>query len=344
MITDEEIKEFRNLLEESENPLFLFDDDEDGLCSFLLLWRHIKKGHGLVIKGPPSVPLNFLSKIEEYKADKLFILDKAKLDQEFIDKAKVPIIYLDHHPLQDIKGIKYYNPLKHDIDDSRPTSYWAYQITKENLWIAIVGMVGDWHIPEKELKEFKKLYPELLPKKLTPGEILFNSKLGELAKIFNFCLKGTTKSSLQCIKVLTRVETPEEILEQTTARGKFIFKHYDKINKRYQKRLQDALKTKSKSKLLIYTYPPDNDSFTSMISKELIHKNPNKIIMVAKMKYDHVNISFRSKTVNLPNLIHEALEGLEGYGGGHKEAAGAHIKKPDFEEFLKRIKKSIENF
>ena len=343
MIPNAEIQEFRKELEQSENPLFFFDDDEDGLCSFLLLWRHVKRGHGIVIKGPPSVPLNFLHKVEEYKADKLFILDKAKLDQEFIDQTKVPILYLDHHPLQDLKGIKYYNPLKYDKDDSRPTSYWAYQIAKENLWIAIVGMVGDWHIPKEELDEFKKLYPELLPKKVTPGEILFNSKLGELAKIFNFCLKGPTKSSLQCIKVLTRIETPEEILEQTTPRGKFIYKHYEKINKRYKKRLEDALKTKSDSKLLVYTYPPDNDSFTSMISNELIHKHPSKIILVAKIKYDHVNISFRSKTINLPNLIHKALEGLEGYGGGHKEAAGAHIKKEYFEEFLERIKKAVEN-
>jgi single-stranded DNA-specific DHH superfamily exonuclease len=342
MITDAEIKEFRTLLNESENPLFFFDDDEDGLCSFLVLWRHVKKGHGIVIKGPPSVPLNYLHIIQDYKADKLFILDKAKLEQEFIDHAKIPIIYLDHHPLQDIKGVKYYNPLKNDPNDSRPTSYWAYQITKENLWIAIVGMVGDWHIPEEELIEFKKLYPELLPKELTAGEILFNSKLGELAKIFNFCLKGPTKSSLQCIKVLTRVETPYEILNQTTPRGKFIFKHYEKINKRYTKRLTDALKTKTDSKLLIYTYPPDNDSFTSMISNELIHKNPDKTILVAKIKYDHVNISFRSKTVDLPNIINQALEGLEGYGGGHKEAAGAHIKKHDFEEFLNRIKIAIE--
>ena len=48
MNMDKWYKEIRDLVQSSENPLFFFDDDEDGLCSFLLLWKHIKKGKGII--------------------------------------------------------------------------------------------------------------------------------------------------------------------------------------------------------------------------------------------------------------------------------------------------------
>ena len=40
MLTDAQIQEIRGFLEKAENPLFLFDDDPDGLTSYLLLKKH----------------------------------------------------------------------------------------------------------------------------------------------------------------------------------------------------------------------------------------------------------------------------------------------------------------
>ena len=37
MLSDEKISKLKELLNNSQNPLFLFDNDTDGLCSFLLL-------------------------------------------------------------------------------------------------------------------------------------------------------------------------------------------------------------------------------------------------------------------------------------------------------------------
>ena len=52
MITLEEIKGY---LEKSVNPLFFFDDDADGLCSFLLLYRYFKKGKYVPLKSSPAL-------------------------------------------------------------------------------------------------------------------------------------------------------------------------------------------------------------------------------------------------------------------------------------------------
>ena len=84
MITTEEIDKIRNYLEKSENPLFFFDDDQDGLASFLLLWKHIGRGHGVVVKGSPELTEEYVRKVEEYRPDKVFILDKPMLSQDFV--------------------------------------------------------------------------------------------------------------------------------------------------------------------------------------------------------------------------------------------------------------------
>ena len=39
MLTKKEINEIRENIENSKNPLFFYDDDPDGVCSFLLLYK-----------------------------------------------------------------------------------------------------------------------------------------------------------------------------------------------------------------------------------------------------------------------------------------------------------------
>ena len=47
MLTSKQIKEIRKALEEATNPLFFFDDDQDGIAAYLLLKRKYKKGKGI---------------------------------------------------------------------------------------------------------------------------------------------------------------------------------------------------------------------------------------------------------------------------------------------------------
>jgi len=133
MVKFTSLKKIYELIDKSENPLIFFDDDPDGLCSYLQIKKHFKKGHPVVIKSSPELNVTYLKKIEEYSPDLVIVLDKPILSQDFIDKVNVPIIYIDHHPINDINGINYFNPLFKDKEDNRPVSYWCYQLTKENL-------------------------------------------------------------------------------------------------------------------------------------------------------------------------------------------------------------------
>ena len=135
MISQKEFEEIENYLIKSENPLFFFDDDPDGLCSYLLLRKRYGKGKGIPVKTSHDMYDIYLRKIKEYSPDVVFILDKPVLSQDVVDKINVPLIWIDHHEPLDLKGLKIFNPRVRDKKDSRPVSYWCYKIVRESMWI-----------------------------------------------------------------------------------------------------------------------------------------------------------------------------------------------------------------
>ena len=333
------LKQIKTYLENSTNPLIFFDDDSDGLASFLLIYKYLGRGKGVIVTHN-AVDDSYLKSVEYYHPDLILVLDKHTITQEFVDKVNVPILWIDHHPPNPIEGVKHFNPLYSDKKDSRPTSYWCYKLTNENLWIAAIGIVADWSLELHQ--DFCKEYKDLTDCKLNePPDVLFNTKLGTLAKLFTFILKGKKEDVKKSIKILTRIEDPNEILNGTTPRGKFIYKRFEKINREYESLLKDALENSIKYKnILLYTYSATSTSYTPILSNELQYKFPDKVILVARGKNDSFKISLRSYykgNIILPKLINKALEGLNGYGGGHDHACGGNIHKDDFKTFVDRM-------
>jgi|TARA_Y100000310_G_scaffold124950_2_gene123771 hypothetical protein len=342
-LTEKQISELRDHLDNCKNPLFFFDDDQDGLCSFLQLYRYKREGHGIVVKTAPKLGTIFLAIVNDYAPDKIFILDIADVEQEFLDQVKVPVVWIDHHGPFERENVKYFNPRVQNKEDNFPTSFLCHQIVKGDLWLATLGCVADWFIPDF-IKDFEKEYPELIGKPYkTPPDIIYNTRLGNLIRVFSFILKGKNSEVFKSFKILTRIKDPYEILNQTTSQGKFIYQRYEKINKLYTPLLADLMGAleKSKDKLVLFTYQDDKSSFTSDLSNEAIYRYPDKVIMIAREKNGQMKGSLRSTKIKLPELISKSLNGLEGYGGGHEHACGFNVKKEDFEEFVKRIRDLI---
>ena len=340
MITEEELGRIREYLQKSENPLFFYDDDPDGLASFLLLKKYIGRGKGVAIRSAPAMEEVYLRKITEYSPDYVFILDKPVMTQDFIDKVSVPIIYIDHHPVQELKGVKYFNPRIHDDADNRPTSYWCYRVTSQDLWIAMCGIIGDWHVPEF-MGEFVRQYPDLVKESKDAGEILFETQFGKLVKVFAFLLKGSTTEVKKNVSVLEKIKTPYEILSQSSSKGRFIYKHFENINKIYEGLLEKARKEVTKSKLLVFIYPSSKHSLTGTLSNELLFLYPDKMIVIGRRKEDKVVMSFRSMRIKVLPLLKIALEGVDGYGGGHDHACGGGVNVDDFDKFIENLKKQL---
>ena len=340
MLTEKQYQQIREEIDNCKNPLFFFDDDPDGLCAFLLLYRYIKEGHGFVVKTHPKLDIRSAPKIEQFDADKVFILDVALVDQDFIDASKAPVIWIDHHGPYERDNVKYFNPRLDKKDGNIPTTYMCYKVAKQDLWIAMLGCIADYYMPDF-VDEFKKKFPDLMNNEKSTDDIYFNTKLGSLIKIFSFSLKGRTSDVMKNIKVLTRIDSPYEILNQETAKGKFLFKSYERINKIYEELLETGMSQASDEKLLVFIYPDDKMSLTGDLANELLYKFPDKIIIAGRTKNEEVKMSIRSKNTHIPPILEKALIGLGGYGGGHEFACGANVKERDFKEFVERIKKQI---
>ncbi|MBT4824081.1 DHH family phosphoesterase [Candidatus Woesearchaeota archaeon] len=342
---DELLLKIRQELDNCTRPLFFFDDDPDGLSSFLQLYRYKEAGKGVVVKIHPVLDEKFLRAVKDYGPDKIFILDIPKVSESFLQKLNLPIVYIDHHNIFEHKqdNLIYFNPHVFDAKDERCVSYWCHKIVnqKDDLWIAMVGCVGDWFLPEFK-NEFAEKYPDLLDAKVNkPEDALFGSKLGKLIRIFSFILKGQHKDVVASIKVLTRIKSPHEILNQETSQGRFVYKRFVAINKYYEELINSIGEKNINGNVLEFMYTEKQWSFTSDLSNELLYKFPDKVIMVCREKSGEFKCSLRSSKFKLPKRINEALEGLTGYGGGHDYACGACVKVSDFKEFLSRFKKSL---
>jgi single-stranded DNA-specific DHH superfamily exonuclease len=73
MLNKESKKEIREHLEKAQNPVFFFDNDQDGLCSFLLLQRFIGRGNGIAVKSFPEMTVDYFRRVLELNADYIFI-------------------------------------------------------------------------------------------------------------------------------------------------------------------------------------------------------------------------------------------------------------------------------
>ncbi len=322
----------RQMLEESHNPLFFYHDDPDGLCSFLLLRKSYQKGHGHIIKASPYLSADFLPRIEEHKSDLIVVLDIAHIEEDFIAQAKLPIIWIDHHEPNEKRGTLYINPRMLDDPQNLPVSWLCHQITKQDAWLGIAGCVSDWVIPPD-------LTPvsELVSEPYTPAHLLFETPLGTLIKVLSFNLKGQHADVKAAVSTFLKINNPDEILTQSSAQGKFLWKKYQKMNREYEDLLGQALSQRKEDPFLLFLYHESKTSLTKDLSNEVYAKNPDKTIMLGREKAGKVMFSLRS-VKNLPPALERALVGLDGRGGGHEHACGGWINQDDFPEMLSRLK------
>jgi len=347
MLTKQQYSQILEELDNCNRPIFFFHDDTDGLCSFLLLYRYKREGKGVCVKSHPMVDSRFFKVVQEYEPDKIFILDLAVVQQEFVDEFRsIPMIWVDHHMPLKLPHVKYFNPRVENTEDGTCVAELCYNVVREqrpqDLWVAAVGIVGDWQL-SSVTKEFSGKYPDLLPSSIDrPERALFDSPLSRLIKIMNFILKGSTQEVMKCVKIFTRIESPYELLDGQTPQAKFILKRFEKIHALYEKLLHFAISKVSESDLLIVTYKEDKMSFTGELSNELLYRYPKKVILVAREKSGEMKCSLRtSPGLNLQKAIEKALDGVNGYGGGHEYACGSCVKFEDFDKFVEQLKQVI---
>jgi len=350
MLTDKQIKSLKEHLERAQNPVFFFDNDQDGLCSFLLLQRFLERGKGVPVKSFPELDANYFRKVDELNADYVFILDKPVVSKSFWEKAEqrnMPVVWIDHHEIQDKEtgipeNVDYFNPMYDENfnkkqDEAEPVSFICYEITKkkDDLWLAVIGAISDKFMPDY-YSEFEKKYPDLACSKSTPNafDVLYKSEIGKISRMMAAGLKDRTTNVIAMLRFLMKAKTPYEVLEESS-KNYLMRKRFNQINEKYQRLLTKALEVENSSKsknYLFFQYAGDL-SISGELSNELSYLFPDKYIVVVYIKGGiKANISARGKSVKSKLL--KALEGLEGAsGGGHENAVGAQIRVEDIEVF-----------
>ena len=347
MLTKKQIKEIREHLDRAQNPIFFYDNDNDGLCSFVLLRKYLERGKGVCIKSYPAMTKQYFRKVHELKADYIFILDKPVISKEFFEEAEkynIPVVWIDHHrPNEDQvipKFVSVYNTMLNKEESMEPVTYLCYKVSnrKEDLWLAMIGCIADRYLPDF-YPEFKEKYPELCIESEEPFKIYYKSKIGELAELFSFALKDRITNVVKMQNYLIKSKSPHEVLEET--KGNFTM-HYKakELKKKYEKFLAKAIEqVKDQENVLFFKYGGDL-SISAEIANKLMFLHPNKKIVVAHEKGDKMNLSLRGENVREPLL--EAVKKFESASaGGHKNASGATIRPKEWEEFQKVFEKLV---
>ncbi|MBU2496993.1 MAG: hypothetical protein KJ767_02960 [Nanoarchaeota archaeon] len=351
MLSKDELVKIRGFLEESQNPIFFYDNDVDGLSSYLLLARFIGRGKGIAIKSYPDLSAVYIRKLNEIKADAVFILDKPLVAPEFLEACSqlgLPLIWIDHHAPQDkefVKDINYFNPLNSSKPSSEPVSYWCYQATKkkEDEWVAMLGCLADYYLPEFA-QEFAEKYPNLLTYHNDPAKILFGSQFGKLVKILSFSLKDRTSNVVRMMKFMLKADNPNILLNKETKDAEFIYSRFERIDRKYEKLIEKARKVGEKSgRVLFFSYSGDL-SISAEISNELQYHFPKKLIVVSYLSGSKVNISFRDTKIDLREFLDKVMEDIEGTHGGHKAACGATINVSDIDNFKQNLLNVLKKY
>lgn len=327
MLSKQELEEIRNILERSQNPLFLFDNDTDGLCSFMILKKSMDRGKEFFIKSFPELDPAYLRKAEEFNSDLIVVLDYGMISKEFIEGAReknLEILVIDHHEVPKIEEVSFFT----SFPTKEPTSYICQKIfnQKQTEWISLVGCIGDVFIPEFYDNVIDQ-FPELSSGKKDAMDILFNTELGKIAMMINFGLKDTTTNIMKMIRYIESCTSPQDFLSETKD-NKYLHEKYIRAMTFIRKM---AEKAKIHDDKIILEYSGET-SMSSEISNFVLQQNKNKLIAVIYKKPGTCNVSIRGKKAK--TILEKIIKELPNItGGGHQEACGARVPTEDLERF-----------
>ncbi|MFA5953003.1 MAG: DHHA1 domain-containing protein [Candidatus Pacearchaeota archaeon] len=344
MLTKKQISEIKVLLEKSQNPLFFFDNDQDGFCAFLILRRALERGKGIAVKNTP-MGKEYFRRVDEFYPDLIVILDQPEVSLEFfqeVEKVNVPVLFIDHHEIDNKKipdFVNYYNPVFNRKKSNEPTTFLCSSIfkRKDDEWLEVVGCISDRFLP-KSYKNFYKQYPELGIKSNDVYDIFYRSEIGKISQILGAGLKDKTTNVVNMIKFLIKCKSPTDVLNENKESLSF-HKRFNEINSKYEKLIRKAQEFNNLDKILFFKYSGDI-SMSSDLANGLYYKFPNKVIVVCYVNGERVNGSARGKKIKEKFIeIFKKIENSS--GGGHEDAVGFRMSLNDVDFFFEELKKVV---
>lgn len=349
MLVEEKVEEIKEHLERAQNPIFYYDNDADGLCSFLILRRYLGRGKGVAVRSFPDLNASYARKAQELNADYVFVLDKPVLSKEFVESVKelgLPLVWIDHHDVEgenygnDYENFYVYNPAREGGKSDEPVTSLVYNLTKrkEDMWIAIIGCIADHYLPGFA-EEFAERYPEFWGNVNDPFDAYYKTEIGRIAIALNFGLKDSITHVVQLQNFLISCNSPNDVFQEVNSNYAFR-KKYEYIKRKYDSFIEKA-KNNVEGDFLFFEYSGDL-SISSDIANELSYIYPDKYIVVAFKKGVVANISLRGKGVK--RILEDVLKDFpDATGGGHEDAVGSRINVSELNRFKEALKARVTN-
>lgn len=345
MLSEKQIEEIREHLEVAQNPVFFYDNDADGLCSYILMRKSIGRGKGVAIRTHPDLDVGYVRKVQELGADYIFVLDRPYLGELFVEEIKklqIPIVWIDHHDVEDVNydydNLFYFNPMKGRKKSSEPVTYWTYKVTNriEDVWIAVMGCIADHYFPDFS-KDFNKRWPEYWGNVKEPFDAYYRTGIGSLARSLAFGLKDSITHVIYLQKFLISCKSPADFFLELDS-GSSFGKNYRELKKKYDALIRKAEKGVG-DKVIFFRYGGDL-SISSEISNYFSHKYPEHRVVIAYDKGTFSNLSLRGKKVKI--FLDKLLPRFkDSRGGGHEEAVGARVLTEDLERFKNEFEEEV---
>jgi hypothetical protein len=317
MLSEKQVKEVKEHLEKAQNPIFYFDNDNDGLCSFLLFRRYLERGKGVAVRSYPDVDAGYARRASELGADYVFVLDKPVISKEFVEAViglGLPMVVIDHHGSEQNREFDkmFEDFILFDAAEGsvsgEPVTYLAYKITgerKEDMWIAMMGCIADHYLPDFA-DEFGMKYGEFWKSGIKkPFDAYYGTEIGRIARAVGFGLKDSITHVVQMQNFLVSVKGPDEVFSEVKENYNFR-KKYKEIEENYNALLERARKQIS-GNLIFFSYSGDL-SISADISNQLSHDFPGKFIAIGYKKEGVTNLSMRgSRAREILEKIRELL-------------------------------------
>jgi single-stranded DNA-specific DHH superfamily exonuclease len=346
MLTSKQILEIKEHLDNAKNPIFYYDNDADGLCSFVLLRKYIDRGKGVAVRSFPDLDIGYARKAIELKSDYVFVLDKPILGKGFLERISeigLPVVWIDHHDVpagdyeKDFDNLYVYNPARTE-KECEPVTYLCYKITnrKEDIWLGVIGCIADHYLPDYA-KDFGDKYPEFWGDVKEPFDAYYGTGIGEIAVALNFGLKDSITHVVKLQNYLISCVGPEDVFQESND-NYFFRKKYQDIKKKYEALLEKAEKC-ADGMLLFFEYGGEL-SISADLANQLSHSFPDKYVIVVYKKGAVANLSLRGK--NIKKILLRVMEKVEGTGGGHEHAVGAQLKVEDLGKFKSVFQREID--
>ncbi|MCF7798607.1 DHH family phosphoesterase [Candidatus Woesearchaeota archaeon] len=327
------------------------DTDPDGMSSAVLLKKGLEK---LNFKLELNIPKHhgernihdeLLKELKEHNIDTVIYLDIAAETYPDIKRLEnYKVLVLDHHPtIKDIPvNFTIIKPesLQDELDNHQfCTAELVYRLfseltsMEELQWLACVGIIGDsCYKPRKNFVD----------KVLTENKVHIKPNIfdTEFSDVTEFC------SYADCVGTKHAYKTVFESLYYAKEYKQAIesLKEFAPVKTEIHRALDNFEKEKEvHGNIIFYNFQSDY-YINSVVSTILSHNNtkPSTTLLVAQEVGSFMKISARRQDMkeNMGKLLQKATKHLpDATGGGHIPAAGATVRKEDFNDFKKNILK-----